>query len=78
MQRLAALLLLAVLAVSLASCGGGSGSSSSSTPTSVTLSPTSMTLNYGDVVKVVPTFVNSSSKPSRAIVALTCSDPGDM
>lgn len=66
MQRLAALLFVAVLAISLAACGGGSSnSSSSSTPSSVTVSPTSMSLSYksdgtGDVLGVTPTFSNAA------------------
>jgi uncharacterized protein YjdB len=63
MQRLAALLFVAILAISLAACGGGSSNSSSnsSTPSSVTVSPTSMSLRYGDGDHAITaTFANSA------------------
>lgn len=60
MQRLAALLALAILTITLASCGSGGSSSKDTAPHSVELSPASMTLNYGDVLAIAPTFYSES------------------
>jgi hypothetical protein len=58
------LLLLVGAAALLASCGGGGSSSSSSstnTPTTVTVTPASISLNHGDVVQIGSVQVLNSS-----------------
>ena len=83
------LLLLGGAAAVLASCGGGGSSSSSSTtntPTTVTVTPASLSLNHGDVVQIgsvqvlnssntavspTPTITYTSANPAAVTVTTT-------
>jgi len=84
--RVTRLLLLCGAAAVLASCGGHSSTSTSPTPASITVNPTSLSLNHGDVVGIgtaqvldstgaalttQPTFTYSSSNPSFVTVTST-------
>jgi hypothetical protein len=83
------LVLLVGAAAVLASCGGGGSSSSSSstnTPTTITVTPATLSLNHGDVVQIgsvqvlnssntavspTPTITYTSSTPSQVTVTTT-------
>ncbi len=61
--RLQAAILIAILTVliiALAGCGGGSSSKAASTPTAIVITPSSLSLNLGDVTGIGANVVNSS------------------
>ena len=74
------LLVLCVAAVVLASCGGGSSSSTPNTPTTITATPSNLSLTHGDVSSVSVSVANSSGTviTPTPTVTYTSADPASV